>query len=132
MLKSPGLYGVGADYEDDKDLVQKRADIIHTAAAQLEKCHLVKYERSSGKFSSTELGRIASHYYITHSSMATYGQHLKPTTSTLELFRIFALSNEFKYLPVGLIYPNYVVDADSFISAGAPRGKYLMLFRELH
>jgi hypothetical protein len=29
----PGLYGVGVDYqEDDGGLVQKRADIIHSAA----------------------------------------------------------------------------------------------------
>ena len=101
MLKSPGLYGVGVDYqEDDGGLVQKRADIVHSAAALLEKCHLIKYERSSGRFQSTELGRIASHYYVTHNSMATYNQHLRPTMSTLELFRVFALSNEFKLLPV--------------------------------
>ena len=101
MLKSPGLYGVGVDYqEDDAALVQKRADIIHSAAVLLEKCHLIKYERSSGKFQGTELGRIASHYYVTHHSMATYNQHLRPTMSTLELFRVFALSNEFKLLPV--------------------------------
>jgi pre-mRNA-splicing helicase BRR2 len=101
MLKSPGLYGVGVDYqEDDAGLIQKRADIAHSAAVILEKCHLIKYERSSGKFQSTELGRIASHYYVTHNSMATYNQHLKPSMSSLELFRVFALSNEFKLLPV--------------------------------
>ncbi|KIJ15196.1 hypothetical protein PAXINDRAFT_169339 [Paxillus involutus ATCC 200175] len=101
MLKSPGLYGIGVDYQDDDNgLIQKRADIVHSAAALLEKCHLVKYERSSGRFQSTELGRIASHYYVTYNSMATYNQHLRPSMSTLELFRVFALSNEFKLLPV--------------------------------
>lgn len=100
MLKTPGLYGVGVDYQgDDSGLVQKRADIAHSAAVLLEKCHLVKYERASGRFQSTELGRIASHYYVTYNSMATYNQHLRPTMSTLELFRVFALSNEFKLLP---------------------------------
>src|ERR1700691_4420439 len=101
MLKTPGLYGIGVDYqEDDGGLVQKRADIAHSAAVLLEKCHLIKYERASGRFQSTELGRIASHYYVTYNSMATYNQHLRPTMSTLELFRVFALSNEFKLLPV--------------------------------
>ncbi|TFK49242.1 putative RNA helicase [Heliocybe sulcata] len=100
MLKSPSLYSVGVDYEDDKGLVQKRADIIHSAAALLEKCHLVKYERASGRFQSTELGRIASHYYVTYNSMATYNKHLRPSMQMLELFRVFALSNEFKYIPV--------------------------------
>ncbi|KAF7294831.1 putative ATP dependent RNA helicase [Mycena indigotica] len=101
MLKSPGLYGVGVDYQDDDvGLIQKRADIVHSAAVLLEKCQLLKYERSSGRFQSTELGRIASHYYVTYNSMMTYNQHLRPTMSTLELFRVFALSNEFKLLPV--------------------------------
>jgi pre-mRNA-splicing helicase BRR2 len=100
MLKLPSLYEVGVDYQDDVGLVQKRADVAHSAAVLLEKCHLIKYERSSGKFQSTELGRIASHYYVTYNSMATYNKHLKSTMSTLELFRVFALSNEFKLLPV--------------------------------
>ncbi|KAH9979649.1 putative RNA helicase [Russula compacta] len=101
MLKSPALYSVSADYqEDDPGLIQKRADIIHSAAALLEKCNLVKYERASGRFQSTELGRIASHYYVTHYSMSVYNQHLRPTMSQLELFRVFALSNEFKLIPV--------------------------------
>jgi pre-mRNA-splicing helicase BRR2 len=95
MLKSPRLYGVGVDYqEDDGGLIQKRADIAHSAAVLLNKCNLIKYERSSGRFQSTELGRIVSHYYVTYNSMATYNQHLRSTMSTLELFRVFALSNE--------------------------------------
>lgn len=102
MLKDPVLYSVGIDYqEDDPTLIQKRADIVHTAAALLEKCHLLKYERASGRFQSTELGRIASHYYVAYNSMATYNQQLRPTMTTLELFRVFALSQEFKLLPVG-------------------------------
>lgn len=101
MLKSPSLYSVGPDYlDDDPMLIQKRADIAHSAAALLEKCNLIKYERQSGKFTSTELGRIASHFYVTYNSMATYNQHLRPTMTTLELFRVFALSNEFKLIPV--------------------------------
>ena len=32
--------------------------------------------------------------------MATYNQHIKPTMSIIELFRVFALSNEFKLIPV--------------------------------
>src|SRR5260221_12946710 len=101
MLKSPALYGVNADYqEDDPGLIQKRADIIHSAAALLEKCSLVKYERASGRFQSTELGRIASHYYVTYNSMSVYNQHLRSTMSQLELFSVFALSNEFKLIAV--------------------------------
>ena len=100
MLRSPGLYSVGADYEDDEALEQKRVDLIHSAATVLEKCSLVKYEKKSGTIQSTELGRIASHYYIGHNSMLTYNMHLQPSTSPIEMFRVFALSDEFKFIPV--------------------------------
>ena len=48
----------------------------------------------------TELGRIASHYYCTNASMATYNQLLKPTLSEIELFRVFSLSSEFRNITV--------------------------------
>ncbi|GAM82649.1 hypothetical protein ANO11243_006310 [Dothideomycetidae sp. 11243] len=100
MLRSPALYQVGADYEDDEALEQKRVDLIHAAATALEKAHLVKYDKRSGRLQSTELGRIASHYYITHNSMLTYNQHIQASMTSIELFRVFALSEEFKYIPV--------------------------------
>ncbi|KXT14286.1 hypothetical protein AC579_8428 [Pseudocercospora musae] len=100
MLRSPALYQVGADYEEDETLEQKRVDLIHSAAAVLEKASLVKYDKKTGRFQSTDLGRVASHYYITHASMLTYNMHIQPSVSPIELFRIFALSEEFKYIPV--------------------------------
>ncbi|KAI9893658.1 MAG: DEIH-box ATPase [Vezdaea aestivalis] len=100
MIRSPGLYSVGAEYEDDPALEQKRVDLVHSAAIVLEKSSLIKYDKKSGALQSTELGRIASHYYITHSSMMTYNRHIQPSITTIELFRVFALSDEFKYIPV--------------------------------
>jgi len=100
MLGSPALYQVGPEYDDDESLEQKRVDLIHAAAVALDKAHLVKYDKNSGKFQSTDLGRIASHYYITHNSMMTYNQHIQPSITPIELFRVFALSDEFKYIPV--------------------------------
>ena len=101
MLRNPNLYGV-SDEELQKDplLEQRRADLIHTAASVLDRANLVKYEKKSGKLQVTDLGRVASHYYITYSSMSTYNEHLKPTTSDIELFRLFSLSEEFKYINV--------------------------------
>ncbi|KXN92593.1 Pre-mRNA-splicing factor brr2, partial [Leucoagaricus sp. SymC.cos] len=66
MFKDPGLHGVSIDYQDESNpgLIQKRADVIHSAA------------------------------------VLEYNKHLKPTMSSLELFMVFGLSNEFKLLPV--------------------------------
>jgi pre-mRNA-splicing helicase BRR2 len=99
MLRSPALYGVSpAAARDDPLLSQRRADLIHTAAALLDKTNLVKYDRKSGAFQVTDLGRVSSHYYIAHGSMATYNEFLKPQMSDIELFRVFSLSAEFKYI----------------------------------
>ena len=100
MIRSPGLYSVGADYDHDEALEQKRVDLIHSAGVVLEKAGLVKYDKKAGKLQATDLGRIASHYYITHNSMLTYNNNILPEISTVELFRLFALSDEFKYIPV--------------------------------
>ncbi|KAK0672891.1 Sec63 Brl domain-containing protein [Cercophora samala] len=100
MLRSPGLYSVGAEYEDDEALEQKRVDLIHSAATVLKKSNLIKYDEKTGKLQSTELGRIASHYYITNSSMDTYNKLIQPSMNDVELFRVFAQSGEFKYIPV--------------------------------
>ncbi|KAM7185458.1 pre-mRNA splicing helicase [Rhypophila sp. PSN 637] len=100
MLRSPGLYSVGAEYEDDSALEQKRVDLIHSAATVLKKSNLIKYDEKTGKLQATELGRIASHYYITHGSMDIYNRLIQPSITDIELFRVFAQSAEFKYIPV--------------------------------
>ncbi|KAI9277671.1 Sec63 Brl domain-containing protein [Umbelopsis sp. AD052] len=101
MLRNPTLYGITMEEAtEDPYLEQKRVDMVHSAAAILDKCNLIKYEKKTGRFQVTELGRIASHFYISHNSMATYNQHLKPMMSHIEMFRVFALSEEFKYIPV--------------------------------
>jgi hypothetical protein len=52
MLQSLSHYSDGPDYilPDDLSLIQKRSDIIHSAAVLLEKCQLVRYDRVSGEY----------------------------------------------------------------------------------
>lgn len=101
MLNAPTLYGIKHEMiENDKWLERFRSDLVHTAASVLDKQNLIRYDKKTGNFQVTELGRIASHYYITHGSMATYNQLLKPTLSEIELFRVFSLSAEFRNITV--------------------------------
>ncbi|XP_008558910.1 U5 small nuclear ribonucleoprotein 200 kDa helicase [Microplitis demolitor] len=101
MLRCPNLYGISHDkLKDDPLLELHRADLVHSAALSLDRSGLIKYDRKSGNFQSTELGRIASHYYCTHETMLTYNQLLKKTLCEIELFRVFSLSSEFKNLNV--------------------------------
>lgn len=101
MLRSPSLYGISnEEIENDPYLEQRRADLIHSALTVLHKEGLVQYERVSGSFRVTDIGRVASYYYLEHTSMATYNEYLKPIMSDIELFRLFSLSGEFKNMSV--------------------------------
>ena len=101
MLRNPALYGISADeLAEDPLLEQRRSDLIHTAASILDKSNLIKYDKKSGSFQVTDLGRIASHYYCTYETMDTYNGLLKQQLTEIELMRIFARSSEFKYLRV--------------------------------
>uniref|UniRef100_A0A3Q2D8B3 U5 small nuclear ribonucleoprotein 200 kDa helicase n=1 Tax=Cyprinodon variegatus TaxID=28743 RepID=A0A3Q2D8B3_CYPVA len=101
MLRNPTLYGVSHDDRGSDPLLERRRmDLIHTAASVLDKNSLIKYDKRTGSFQVTDLGRIASHFYITHDSVQTYNQLLKPTLSEIELFRVFSLSSEFRNITV--------------------------------
>ncbi|KAK3540085.1 hypothetical protein QTP70_025649, partial [Hemibagrus guttatus] len=101
MLRNPTLYGVSHDERNTDPLLEmRRMDLVHTAATVLEKSNLIKYDKRTGSFQVTDLGRIASHFYITHDSIMTYNQLLKPTLSEIELFRVFSLSSEFRNITV--------------------------------
>lgn len=101
MLRNPTLYSISYDQlKEDPSLEQHRTNLIYTAASILDKCNLIKFDRKSGNIQSTELGRIASHYYCTTESMSVYNQFLKPTLSEIELFRVFSLSSEFKNITI--------------------------------
>ena len=101
MLRNPNLYGVGVDaLEEDPALERRRADLVHTAAARLDKAGLCRYDRRSGALQATDLGKIASHYYISHGTVRAFNEHLKPSMGDIELCRLFSLAEEFKYISV--------------------------------
>ena len=96
MLRSPALYGVDEkDVEEDPEMIGRRKNLVHSAATLLDRAHLINYDRKSGSFQVTDLGRVASHYYITHDTIMTYNDHLKQYMTDIEIFRLFSLSSEF-------------------------------------
>lgn len=100
MLRSPSIYHVGTEYKGDDLLQYKRADLAHSALTILSKNMLLIYNAESGQVTATDLGRISSHYYIGYESMNLYNTHLKSYSSAFDILRIFAQSEEFKYIPI--------------------------------
>lgn len=51
MLRAPQLYGITAEEKaEDPFLEQKRIDLVHAASNFLDKAHLIKYDRKTGRY----------------------------------------------------------------------------------
>ena len=64
-------------------MVREKANIIHSGIVLLEESGLVNYDKRLGKISSTELGRVSSHYYILHESISIFKKNLKPNINLI-------------------------------------------------
>ena len=101
MLRNPTLYSVPVEeLDDDPALESRRADLVHTAAHKLDKSGLIRYDRRTGNLHVNDLGRIAAHYYVTHTTLQAFNEHLKPAMGDIELLRVFTLADEFKNISV--------------------------------
>lgn len=61
----------------DPSLSSKQRSLVADAARDLDKAKMMRFDEKSGNFYCTELGRIASHFYIQYSSVETYNEMLK-------------------------------------------------------
>lgn len=55
----------------------KQRALVSDAARALDKAKMMRFDEKSGNFYCTELGRIASHFYIHYSSVETYNEMLR-------------------------------------------------------
>lgn len=101
MLRNPMAYGI--TYEErqlDEMLFAPRRRLIKNAARELVDCRMVSFDEKSGNFFSTDLGRIASHFYIHHKSVEVYNQMLKPFLKDEDLLVVLAHSREFSNIKI--------------------------------
>ncbi len=101
MVQNSALYLVPADERHaDATLEKRRKELIHSAAIVLHKAKLIKYNRKTGEMESTDVGRIASDFYVGHKTMGIYAENMHPKMGDIDLFRLFSLSSEFKHMRV--------------------------------
>lgn len=53
-----------------------RRSLITDAARQLERSKMARFDERSGQLYVTELGRVASHFYIRHASILVFNEQL--------------------------------------------------------
>ena len=78
MKKNPLAYGIPWDeLAIEPELLDRRRQLITNAARELERSKMARFDERSGNLYVTDLGRVASHFYIRHSSIIVYSEHLK-------------------------------------------------------
>ncbi|PBJ73680.1 ATP-dependent RNA helicase [Trypanosoma cruzi cruzi] len=105
---NPLLYGLKiADVRRDPKLKTVRYELVSKVAEELANAGMIRYNPQTGAVDTTELGRIASHYYISHESIATFNQKMRRPDETwidsLDIgsaMNVIASASEFSQLRV--------------------------------
>ncbi|RVW85570.1 DExH-box ATP-dependent RNA helicase DExH14 [Vitis vinifera] len=101
MRLNPLAYGIGWDEViADPSLSLKQRAFVTDAARALDKAKMMRFDEKSGNFYCTELGRIASHFYIQYSSVETYNEMLRRHMNDSEVIDMVAHSSEFENIVV--------------------------------
>ncbi|XP_074372528.1 DExH-box ATP-dependent RNA helicase DExH14 isoform X2 [Apium graveolens] len=101
MKMNPLAYGIGWDEViADPSLSLKQRSLVTDAARSLDKAKMMRFDEKSGNFYCTELGRIASHFYIQYSSVETYNEMLRRHMNDSEVIDMVAHSSEFENIVV--------------------------------
>ncbi|KAK1375928.1 Activating signal cointegrator 1 complex subunit 3-like [Heracleum sosnowskyi] len=101
MKKNPLAYGIGWDEViADPSLSLRQRSLVTDAARSLDKAKMMRFDENSGNFYCTELGRIASHFYIQYSSVETYNEMLRRHMNDSEVIDMVAHSSEFENIVV--------------------------------
>ncbi|XP_051152610.1 DExH-box ATP-dependent RNA helicase DExH14 isoform X2 [Andrographis paniculata] len=101
MKMNPLAYGIGWDEViADPSLSLKQRALVSDAARALDKAKMMRFDEKSGNFYCTELGRIASHFYIQYSSVETYNEMLRRHMNDSEVIDMLAHSSEFENIVV--------------------------------
>ncbi len=101
MRKNPLVYGIGLEEaEFDPQAHAKRRELIQRAAATLDEHRMIRYDLRSGNLASTDLGHIASLFYINHESVHRFNSNLKPHMTPAKALDMVCLAVEFEQIKV--------------------------------
>ncbi|XP_053995787.1 activating signal cointegrator 1 complex subunit 3 [Hylaeus anthracinus] len=95
------VYGIPYQEKmDDQNLERKRKELIDTAAKELDKAKMIRYNINTGDLSTTDLGRIASHFYLKYDTIEIFNELMKPIMNEAEILALISHSQEFQQLKV--------------------------------
>jgi activating signal cointegrator complex subunit 3 len=101
MMRNPLAYGLSfEEWNNDPRLEVKRVNLIKDAACVLDRAMMIRYDLRSNNLAVTDLGRIASHYYIKHDTIEAFNTMLTAHLNESEALHVLCSSTEFDQLKV--------------------------------
>ncbi|CAI6000970.1 unnamed protein product, partial [Closterium sp. NIES-64] len=110
MQANPLAYGMTwQDVAMDPGLVARRQALITEAARSLDRAKMMRFDERSGQLYVTELGRVASHFYIRYSSVETYNELLRRHMSESEMMRFDERSGQLYVTELGRVASHFYI-----------------------
>jgi len=114
MMLNPLRYGIThKELEADPYLLKRRAELIVVAARQLDSAKMSRFALSAraaaamsarampdlqAPFGVTDMGRIASHFYIGYATIEEFNEHLKPSMNDEQALDLLCRASEFQQI----------------------------------
>ncbi|XP_029451214.1 activating signal cointegrator 1 complex subunit 3 isoform X1 [Rhinatrema bivittatum] len=101
MRANPLVYGISHKaYQMDPVLEKHREQLIIDAGRKLDKARMIRFEERTGFFSSTDLGRTASHFYIKYNTIETFNELFDAHKTEGDILAIVSKAEEFEQIKV--------------------------------
>ncbi|KAL7638072.1 UNVERIFIED_CONTAM: hypothetical protein RMT77_011697 [Armadillidium vulgare] len=101
MRKSPQSYGLKyADVQNDPTLDMYRRKLIIDAARALDKAHMIRFSEPTGYLHITDLGRIASQFYIKYDTVEIFNVELRQVMNEADILATISRASEFSQLKI--------------------------------
>lgn len=96
MKKNPLVYGMDhTEPSEDPELGRRRLELVTIAARKLAKNQMIIFDENTGYLSSKDLGRIASNFYIRHTSIEIFNELMRPRMTEADVLAMISMSSEF-------------------------------------
>jgi antiviral helicase SLH1 len=96
MQRNPLTYGIDwAEIRDDPTLVQRRRQLVIQAARTLQQSQMIIFNETTEELRSKDIGRIASQYYILHTSIQIFNAMMRPLATEADVLKMISMSGEF-------------------------------------
>lgn len=81
MPQNPLVYGIDrSEVEADYGLHSRRANLIDQASKALDDARMCRYDPRTGILSPTDLGRVSSHFYVSHETVVLWNELLSDSS----------------------------------------------------